>query len=377
MSARPILLAALAFVATIAAAQTPPATERPATGDRFIAGGTVRHDTPVDGDLIGVGGDVEITAAVKGDMVVMGGDVRLRAPVGGDVYAGGGTVTIESSVGGNARIAGGNAEVTGAGSVTGNLSIAGGDVVILGPVKGHVQAAGGNVLIDSEIGGDVSTGAGTLELGPNARIAGKLEHKGPDEIRRHPDAQVAGGIEKKEVRTREARRHAETVTRDHSFSLGGWLWTLGLIGLAALLAAAFPGAARRLGAELSENTGLVFLLGFCALAGLPIFAILLMVTIIGLPLALIVVLLYFLLLLLGYVAIAVAMGDLALNRYKSEMAARLGWRVAAAVLAMLALALLGRIPFLGGVVIFAALLAGIGAIMLSLRPRSAAPAATA
>lgn len=370
MLIKPMLIAAVAMAATFASAE--PATVKEMAGDRFIAGGTVRHDTPVDGDLIGVGGDVEVTAAVKGDVVVLGGDVRLRAPVGSDVYAAGGTVTIESSVGGNARVAGGNAEVTGTGSVTGNLSIAGGDVVILGPVKGHVQAAGGNVLIDSEVGGDVTAATGSLELGPNARIAGKLEYKGPDDIRRHPDAQVAGGIEKKEARTRETRRHVQTVTRDRSFSLGGWLWTLGLIGLAALLAAAFPAATKRLGGELRENTGLVFLLGFVVLAGLPIFAVILMVTIIGLPLALVVILLYLLLLLVGYVAIAVVMGELALNRYKSDMAARLGWRVGAAVLAMLALAVLGRIPFLGGLVVFAALLAGIGAIMLALRPRPAA-----
>lgn len=367
MTAKPLLIAFVALAATFASAA--PATTAEAGGDRFVAGGTVRHTTPVDGDLIGVGGDVEVNAAVKGDVVVMGGDVRLRAPVGSDVYAAGGTVTIDSSVGGNARIAGGNAEVTGMGSITGNLSIAGGDVVILGPVKGHVQAAGGNVLIDSEIGGDVSTATGTLELGPNARIAGKLKYKGPEDIRQHPDAVISGGVEK-DVRARESRRRVED--REHrSYSLGGWLWTLGLIGLAALLAAAFPAATRRLGGELRDNTALVFLLGFVALVSLPVFAVVLMVTIIGLPLALVVMLLYFLLLLVGYVAIAVVMGDLALNRYKSEMAARVGWRVGAAVLAMLALALLGRIPFLGGLVIFVALLAGIGAIMLSLRPRPA------
>lgn len=376
MLTKTMLFAALALTATFAAAQTPPAPEKAATGDRFIAGGTVRHDTPVDGDLIGVGGDVEVNAAVKGDVVVMGGDVRLRAPVGSDVYVAGGTVTIESSVGGNARVAGGNAEVTGTGSVTGNLSIAGGDVLILGPVKGNVHAAGGNVLIDSEIGGDVSTGAGTLELGPNARIAGKLKYKGPDDIRRHPDAQVLGGIEKKEVRTREPRRHVET-RHERGFSLGGWLWTLGLIGLAALLAAAFPGATKRLGGELRDNTLLVFLLGFVALVGVPVLAVLLMITIIGLPIAFILVLLYLLLLLLGYVAIAVVMGDLALNKYKAEMATQLGWRVGAAVLAMLALALLGRIPFLGGLVVFAALLAGIGAIVMAVRPRAQAPTAAA
>lgn len=376
MPLKPMLIAAVALAASLAAAQTPPAPEKAPTGDRFVAGGSVRHDTPVDGDLVGIGGDVEVAAAVKGDVVALGGDVRVRAPVGSDVYAAGGTVTIESSVGGDARIAGGNAEVSGSGSIAGNLSVAGGDVMILGPVKGSVHAAGGNVLIDSEVGGDVSTGAGTLELGPNARIAGKLKYKGPDDIRMHPDAKVAGGIVKSEVRTHEARRHVEP-RHERGFSLGGWLWTLGLIGLAALLAAAFPAATRRLGGELRDNTLLVFVMGFVALVAVPVLAMLLMITIIGLPIALILMLLYFLLLLVGYVAIAVVMGDIALNKYKAEMAPQLGWRVGAAVLAMLALALLGRIPFLGGLVVFAALLAGIGAIVMAVRPRAAAPTAPA
>ena len=58
MTLKPLLIALIALTATFASAA--PATTAEAGGDRFVAGGTVRHDTPVDGDLIGVGGDVEV-----------------------------------------------------------------------------------------------------------------------------------------------------------------------------------------------------------------------------------------------------------------------------------------------------------------------------
>jgi hypothetical protein len=101
------------------------------------------------------------------------------------------------------------------------------------------------------------------------------------------------------------------------------------------------------------------------------------ITIIGIPLALAVLLLYFLMLILGYAAIAVVIGDTALSRLRSRDAARVGWRVGAAMLAMLALAIVGRIPFVGSLIVFAALLAGVGAIVMAVRARSQEPAAAA
>ena len=73
----------------------------------------------------------------------------------------------------------------------------------------------------------------------------------------------------------------------------------------------------------------------------------------------------------GYAAVGVIVGDAALQRLRSQDAARVGWRVGAAMAAMLALALLTRIPFLGGLVTLAALLAGLGALALVLRAKGA------
>ena len=69
------------------------------------------------------------------------------------------------------------------------------------------------------------------------------------------------------------------------------------------------------------------------------------------------------LLLVGYVWLAVVVGGLLLDRVKPETAALTAWRAGAAVLAMLALALLTRLPFVGGLVVFAALVVGVGMVV--------------
>ena len=88
-----------------------------------------------------------------------------------------------------------------------------------------------------------------------------------------------------------------------------------------------------------------------------------MVTIIGIPLGLLAILGYVALLLVGYVWLSVVVGGMLLDRFSAGSAARTAWRVGAAALAMLALALLARIPVIGGFVMFAALVVGIGMIV--------------
>lgn len=357
----PLLLAlAVAFPALAADEVTANAT---VGGDRFVAGGSVRQSTPVDGDMFGVGGNVDVVASIKGDAVLGGGDVRVREPIKQDLYAGGGNVRIEAPVGGNARLAGGNVEVAAEGTVKGNLSVAGGTIEVRGPVEGHIQAAGGDVLVDSVVGGNVRVAAGQLTLGPNARIGGRVIMRGAENIRQDPAAQVAGGVTRERARTREIRRDSWTGM--------GWAWTLGLVALAAFIAGVFPTGSRQMGDTLRGDPAMALLLGFITLVCVPVAALMLMITIIGIPLGVVVLMLYGVMLIVGYAALAVVVGDAALARLRSADSAQVRWRVGAAAAAMLALALLGKIPYLGGLVIFAAVLAGIGAAVLMFRTHAA------
>lgn len=85
---------------------------------------------------------------------------------------------------------------------------------------------------------------------------------------------------------------------------------------------------------------------------------------IGVPLALLALLLYFVLLPMGYVSSAIGLGQLGLARWRSDVAGHLGWRIGATSLALVLLALLGEVPWLGGLVALVALLIGLGAIVL-------------
>jgi cytoskeletal protein CcmA (bactofilin family) len=390
MKSRFAMLAAATMFAVVAiapafAADSDDASARASLGsDQFIAGSSIRIDHPIEGDLIVFGGKVGVSAPVAGDLVVAGGAVRLDASVGQSLYAAGGDLRIDGAVGRSLRIAGGRITVGKSARIAGNLTLAGGQVEVAGTVGGSVQAAGGRILVDGPVSGDVIATTSHLELGPNARVGGKLRYASEGEVQVDGAAQVAGGIERMSVdgwagRTSDSEASPEAedgengaVAPRHGHGRHGrfgraWAWTVGLMVLAAVLVAALPAFYSNVGRTAQARFGACLLAGLVALVVIPIAAVILLVTIIGIPLSLLVVAAYLVLLLAGYVTTAAVAGDWALARFKPAVATAVGWRVGAAAVAMLAIGVIGRIPVLGGLVFLVALLLGIGALLLQLR----------
>ncbi|HJV69014.1 polymer-forming cytoskeletal protein [Ideonella sp.] len=334
--------------------------------DRAIAGGAPSQMQPVAGDLMAAGGTVEVLAEVGGDALLLGGTLRLDAAVRQSLYAAGGRVTIGAPVQHNARIAGGSLEVSPAGRVAGNLSAAGGELRVLGPVDGYVVAGAGRVLINAPVAGDVHVRAGRLELGPRAAIGGKLRYASGDEIVRDPAARVGGGIERvPRAPSPEPGRHRGAV---------GWVWTAGLMLLAAVLAAALPRLGERVQRSLSERPGASALAGFVAIVCVPVLAIVLLATVIGAPLGLLALLAYPALLLVGYASLGVSGGRMALARWKPQRQAHRGWQALAAALCMLLIGLAAAVPWLGGLVALVVLVLGVGSVLLAAQPGASAAA---
>ena len=307
--------------------------------------------------------------AWAGGTVRLGGHVEVSEPTAGALYAAGGDVQVEAPVHGSLRAAGGDVEIGRDAQIAGSASLAGGNVVVKGPILGNLHVGAGDVTLDGPVSGNAFVGAGSLSLGPNARIEGKLRFHGGT-LNRDPEAQVVGGVVQRPSR---AHRHdwmsGERMTR-------GWMWSLGLVALAALLAGALPGPSQRLAQELRERPGMTTLLGFLALTAIPVAAVMLMITIIGIPIALLALVLYAALLMIGYVWLAVVLGGLLLDRLNTETAARTAWRVGAAALAMIILAIAVRVPLVGGFVKLAAVVVGVGmivgAVMRKVKPPPAA-----
>lgn len=272
-------------------------------------------------------------------------------------------IAMAASAEGTTRLFGGHIEIDE--PVSGNVRAAGGQIVVKAPISGNFRGAAGHVVIDSNIGGNVTVAAGALELGPNARINGNVRFAGGS-LERDPAAQVTGTIEESSGRAPHwgSFRHSGP---------GRWLWTAGLMLLAAVIAAALPGASDRMAQEFRARPWMPPVLGFIALTCIPVAAVLVMITIIGIPIGLLALLGYAMLLLVGYVCAAVVIGGMLLGHFKAESAGLAGWRAGAAVLAMLAIALLARIPFVGGLVVLSALVIGVGLIFAAAFRQASVP----
>lgn len=333
--------------------------------DRFVSGDWVMVSQSVDGDLFAAGRDLDLTAPVGGDVVAAGRRVRLAANASQDAYVAGSAVAISGQVQRNTRAAGATVTLERPARVMGNLSAAGREVRIDGTIAGYLQAAGRHIVVNGVVGGDVELAGERIELGPQARIDGRLRYRSDATIRQHAGARVAGGIERRAARGWQGAPGASAWFR--------WVWLAGSMIVAAVLVALLPALTRRSAHAARSRFGKTLLIGLAALLLIPVAAGLSAITLVGIPLAVLLVLSYLLLLFLGFVFAAIALGDAGLQRMQPGKYDALGWRAAAAAVGMAVLVLLAYIPVIGGIVALLALLIGMGAIVAQLRtPRSAA-----
>lgn len=324
-------------------------------GNRLIAAAVVELDENVDGSAFLAGGRVYLDAEIERNAWIAGGAVEVRGTVGRRLHAGGGEVRIEGEVRDDLRAAGGSVRVGRDARIGGDAALAGGSVEFDGTVAGDLRAYGESVTLNGTVRGDVTVAGESVRIGPGARFQGELRYRGASAPDIDPGAEITGGVRE----LRGSRRHwadrFDRHDREHHPLLSGAL----LFGvLLVLLAPGFSRAAtgRLQGEPLSSG-----LLGLALLIGLPVTALLLIVTIIGVPLGLLLLFALLLALLLGMATAALFVGDTALARLAPARVGATGWRLLALLFALLALWLLSWLPIVGGLVVFLLLLAGTGA----------------
>ena len=165
-------------------------------------------------------------------------------------------------------------------------------------IEGNLVAVMGDIVIDGIVLGDVTAGLGNIKIGPKAVVEGKV-NLFAGELQRDPGAIVLGKITKEDFGSKlhlpESLQAWWTHALSHGALLGvgrglGWLLKLAFaaLGFYALLALVFPGGIRRTGEVLMERPAVVLLSAFLTLLALPFFFLLLCITIIGIPVALLV-----------------------------------------------------------------------------------------
>lgn len=234
--------------------------------------------------------------------------------------------------------------------VAGDVFVLDGDVTVRGTVTGDIVVVDGDVTIRGTVEGNVVTVAGLATLGRAGRVEGDIVYA-DDEPVLTPGAQVAGEIQK-----------FDAGDAGILGAIGAFIaitLSMFLLGLVLLLLApkAADAVARTAKAKPGVSAG-VGLLGFFLI---PIIAIAAFFTVVGIPLGIILLLLLLPLYAISYVTAAFALGRRILK----------GSRILAFLVGLVILGLLSLIPIVGGLVVFLAMVFGLGLLLMTLfRARS-------
>lgn len=240
----------------------------------------------------------------------------------------------------------GRAEVP-AGEEVGTVFIVDGPAVIEGTVTGAVIAVDDDVVVNGTVEDEVIALRGDVVVGSTGRIEGDVMSRDRPEI--EEGGRVDGSWERWDT---SAVRRAFAGSR-----IALWLAvSVSTLLLGLLLGALAPRAAAAVDIAARENLGATIGWGLVLTIGLPIAAVLVMLTLVALPLGLGVLLALGLIYGTGYTTGAWLLGRRVARRARPVAAFLAGW----AILRIVAL-----VPVLGSLAWFATVVVGLGAIAVA------------
>lgn len=282
----------------------------------FTAGNTVVIEGEIQKDLFAFAQSVDLSGKVGGNVFTGASAIKINGPVGGDVYAGAATLEI----GKNAVIEGDL--ITGAGTVT----------------------------VDGKVNGKIWAGTGTLAFGSSAVVGKEIVYSSDNVAKVNSGAKINQITQKITPKPEKSK-----VVKDQFMNhfLGFLMMLLVGVLMLTLLSKWTKSASEQIKTHFWKTLGW----GFLVLVATPIALIIVLVTVIGIPLAFITGALYFIAIYLAKIIAAFALGE-----YISKQKWLPIWSL---TLGLAIVVILCALPYVGGFIGFVVLLLGLGGLVIS------------
>jgi cytoskeletal protein CcmA (bactofilin family) len=339
--------------------------------DLYAFGTTITIDGTIHGDLIAAGSNISVNGTVTGDVIAAGNSIAIRGQVGGSVRAAGNTIVLDGKLTNDLLAAGVEVTILSNGRVGRDAIVGATNTTISGQIGRDLQAGSTNVKIDGSVGGNVVATVDRLQLTDRATIGGNLKYTSKTEAQIANTSSVKGSTE----RQVPPEGRAPLVTGPAALVVEWLKGLIGLLILGILVVFFFPGFSRRAGEALVRSPWLTLAIGALMLIGLPILAIVFFAVgalIGGWWIGFVVIALLVVVLALSIPVAAVGVGGALLRMTRRPVPVWLALLIGLIVLLLVAL-----VPILGGLVIFCALLFGMGATTIAVVGNRRAEVATA
>ena len=328
-------------------------------GPYLTTGNNITISGTIDGDAYIAGSVVTVDGTINGDLIVGGGVVAIKGEVTNDVRAGGGMVTIDGKVGKNVTALAGTVTFGSDADIDGDALVGGGTFAHLGNIDGKALIYSGNTTLGGRVGKDITVTAEKVSVLKTALLDGSLSYTADKEASVSAEARIVGTV--KRTTTGKALTQVKVSTGKglagarFGINFLSYLSTL-LLGLILLKVAPRQTAAiaKLIGEKPWQSLGF----GFLGLVLTPVAGFVLIISVIGMPLAVILGGIYVLMVTTSSLFSGLFVGQkvFGLINLKENAYAMLA-------VGLLLLQLVLALPIVGGFVRFLSVLAATGAML--------------
>ncbi|MBT4495679.1 polymer-forming cytoskeletal protein [bacterium] len=330
-------------------------------GDIFVAGNSVTVSGAVNGDIFAAGNSVSITGDIDGSVFSAASNIIISGEVLGNVRVAGSNVTIESEIGRNVMAAGSNIILTSNAEVIKHLNLAGAVLDVRSNVGGNFEAAGESMKISGEIGGNTDLyfdKTGKVVFLPPAHLMGDFKYTASEELIISDDVTIDGEVVYNQFVPKVNKKQFLGL-----FTVGYFLFKLiqlfGLLVIGLVIVSLTKKKVKETADLMIKNPLAQIGMGIVWFIITPIIVVLLLVTVIGMPLAFLLSLIYIIFICLSKVFAGIAIGVMLTKAFGWDKATLIG----SMVLGIIALTLLKSIPVIGWLVGLVTMWWGIGGLV--------------
>jgi cytoskeletal protein CcmA (bactofilin family) len=336
--------------------------------DLYVAGETIIIDGTINGDLWAAGNTITVNGIVNGSVMAAGRIVNINGDITHAVRAVAETININGDVGGDVMAGCGKINIESTARIGGDF-LFGADIVrIDGPIEGDIRGSGREVTISNGVNGNVELKVESLTILSTANIGGDLNYTCGEEADIQSGAQIAGATTHKlpEVKKDWAKVFPFILFFGVLAKVLSFLMAL-VAGVVIIFLA--PKRLTSITDAIGTRPGPSAGWGAIILFLTPIAALIVCLTIIGIPVGLIALTLYGIAIYLAQIPVGLFIGRWIIGRFRVVESKAI--MVGALAVGLVILKLLSLIPYFGFFVGLAVVLFGLGAVVAAERKRRA------
>lgn len=328
-------------------------------GDYIKASNSIFNKGRVTGDFIVAGNDITNEGIIGGDLIAAAAEITHSGKVSGDTRIVAGDIFIEGEVSRNASMIGNQITQYKDSNISGSIHVLSRDLEIRGFVGGDIKGANENTIISGTVKGNVFLHTSNISILPDAIIEGDLVYISETQQSINPQ-QVKGRIEHRYPKgaSKDFANQVQSTIRTASvITRLGYLLSFLLAGIVLILL--FKKPYERASLLIQERPWYSIGLGVSIIICVPIVAIILMITIIGIPFGVIALALYGILLYTAKIPVGIWLGS---KIFRGEKRLIIWFIIGTLILEAVSL-----IPLIGWLASFVTLAIGTGSTMIMLK----------